>query len=147
MSDPQQINSQEPPTEILESKQLIEDYKTEQRNYIRLWKVFSDNVLLDDFKYSRWAALGFIFIPTLVNIYFLYRPDAIFKNSIRISSILACYFNLHHQLNQDFNELLKKDTPLANQARLYVQNIASKDLKIPDFGQETYEIYSIIISN
>lgn len=129
------------PQQILDYKKLLDDYKKEKESYFGLWKVFTENVLVEDFKYSRWAALSFIFIPTLVNVYFLYRPEAIFKNTIRISSILACYFNLHHQLNQDFNALMKKDTPLANRARTIVQNIAMNDMKVPDFGQETYEIF------
>ena len=140
MSEKENSPATQPPEQIVEYKKLLEDFKAERENYSRLWKVFSENVLLDDFKYSRWASLAFIFIPTAVNVYFLYRPDAIFKNTIRISSILACYFNLHHQLNGDINALMKKDTPLANRARSYIQNIAKNNLAVPDFSRETFKV-------
>jgi len=121
-------------------KEIIKQFEHERENYIKLWKIFTSNVLSEDFKYSRWAGLSLIFIPTIVNVYFLYRPDALFRNTIRFASILGCVLNLQHQLNQDFLALMKKDTPLANQARVYLQNIAAYDLKKPDLGKETLEI-------
>ena len=137
-----QSPSQDPPQKIIEYQKLIEEFQKEKANYKRLWKVFTNNVLAEDFKYSKWAALSVIFVPTFINIYFIYRPDAIFKNSIRLASVIACLVNFRHQLNQDMNALLKKDTVLANQARGYVQNLASIDPSVPDFGKETIDIYS-----
>ena len=140
------LKVREPPQKILEYKKMLDEYKVEKENYYKLWKVFSDNVLTEDFRRSKWSALAFIFVPTMVNLYFLRRPDAIFKNTLRISSILACYCNLHHQLNQDFTALMKKDTPLANRAREYVHNIAQNDMRMPDFSKEVYEITSKTIA-
>ncbi len=144
MSESQTQSSSDPemPQKIREYQKFIADFKRERENYTKLWKVFTDNVLTEDFKHSKWAALGLIFVPMFVNIYFIYRPHTILKNAIRVSSVIGCYFNLHHQLNQDFNALLKKDTVLANKARSYVQNIAENDIKIPDFGKETLTVYS-----
>ncbi len=133
-------NNQTVPEKMSQYKEIIKQFESERENYLKLWKIFTSNVLSEDFKYSRWAGLSLIFIPTVVNVYFLYRPDAIFRNTIRFASILGCVLNLQHQLNQDFLALMKKDTPLANQARVYLQNIAAYDLKKPDLGKETLEI-------
>jgi len=139
--DPSQTQTPESePDAISQSKALIKQFEQERFNYLKLWKIFTENVLSDDFKYSRWAGLSLIFVPTAVNMYFLYRPDAIFRNTLRFASILGCVLNLQYQLNQDFIHLMKKDTPLANQARVYLQNIAAYDLNKPDLGKETIQI-------
>jgi len=137
---PQNPTPESEPENISQYKEVIKQFEQERFNYLKLWKIFTENVLSDDFKYSRWAGLSLIFVPTVVNMYFLYRPEAIFRNTIRFASILGCVLNLQYQLNQDFIHLMKKDTPLANQARVYLQNIAAYDLKKPDLGKETMEI-------
>jgi hypothetical protein len=143
MSNQPENNNGRPSDERLRQyKQFIDKYKEEAETHKELWKIYTQNVLSDDFKYSRWAGLALIFVPLATNFFFYYRPDFIFKNTIRISVFAACYFNLQHQLNQDFAALVKKDTPIANIARQHIQKLAQNDIYMPDFARETIEIYS-----
>jgi hypothetical protein len=132
----------------VEKQTLSEKYTFEKENYSKLWRTFTKNVLKDDFTNSRRAGLALLFVPSLTNLFFvLVSPHNMFKNIMRVSSVIGsvCYFQ--HHLNIDLQNFVIKDNPDANQARVYLQNISFNNKSIPDFGQQTLELSSRAIFN
>lgn len=134
------LPAKEHPTEEMG---LIEKYKFEKDNYINLLNIFRENCLTNDFTSSRRAAMMAVIIPASTNLIFLLMKKApITKNLLSFSALCACFFNFQSCLNADYRELVKKDTPLGNRARKYLQNISYNDPSIPVFAKETEQAYN-----
>ncbi|KAL4486404.1 hypothetical protein ABPG72_007190 [Tetrahymena utriculariae] len=135
-----QLNLQKQDERESAFKKLYKDYVNQKQNEINLYSIFKNNVLLEDFTYSRRSALAFIFVPTLLNLYYIWKPYSPMKNTFRIGTIIGCFLHFNYALKKDFRELVKKDTELANKARLYAQNISINNLSVRSFQKETNEI-------
>lgn len=95
--------------------------------------MFRNNVLIDDFTYSRRSALALIFLPAGLNLYYLWRPYSPMKNLFRFGSLLGCFLHYNYALKCDFKELCTKDTLIGNKARLYAQNISLNNMTSRSF--------------
>ena len=125
-------------------KEVVEEHNLEKRNLARSWDLFVENVLEDDFKWSRRSGIAMVLFPTLTNAYFIWgAPGHYLKNPVRIAALVAGIATFNYNLNKDFEELAKKDTPLANKFRSYAQNIAKVNLNYPDFAEDTVRIASM----
>lgn len=144
MSNPENNNEAiEKKLELIDqARKYIKDYQDEQESYKKLWNVFTENGLSEDFKYSRRAALMVIALPVGLNVLFYFRPNIAFKNTLRISVLTASLFNLQYNLDQDYRNLAKKDTPIGNVVRNCMQRIAKLDQTFPYFAKETMDILS-----
>ena len=123
-------------------QKYIDDYNNEKFYSKKLWELYANNVLIDDFKYTTRAALALIFIPALANIALIFRPNTILKTPIRISTILGCFVNFQYNFYEDFKNLMQKDTMIGNKARLYFQNLSKTDALFQHFGQQTLQVFS-----
>ena len=122
-------------------KEKLEEFEIETVNTRKLWNVFTDNVLEEEFKWSRRSALNLIFFPTIINLYFFFiKPGHLLKNPIRIASIVVSFGIFKYNLNKDYEELVKKDTTTANRTRSYIQNLAKVDMSCPDYYKETIQV-------
>lgn len=127
----------------LDKKSAYEKYLFEKANFYDLFNIFVKNANTEDFKYSRRAGLTLVFLPTIVNIYFGFiNPYNMFKNIGRISIMLGCIYNFQYQIFQDFGELAKKDTPIANKLRMHFQNITFDKINSESYSEETLKVYS-----
>ncbi|CAD8205453.1 unnamed protein product [Paramecium octaurelia] len=118
---------------------MQEDYKRELENYTQLWKVYTRNSLEKDFRNSLYSTLALVFVPSLVNVYYIFR-QSVLKNAVRFGSIISCLMIFHYNLNKDFERFVQKDSKESNLARLYMQNISKTNVIFPYFGKETMEI-------
>ena len=123
-------------------REYLDIYEHQAKEKMKLFRIFQENCLKPDFKHSTRACMALIFIPTAVNIFFVFRPYTMFKNSIRVGTIIGCYMNFMHNLRVEFGELVKQDTPVANLARQHYQNIAKYDVSTPDYAKYTLQIAS-----
>ena len=149
-NDLNNTHTEEKNTDDLNKTQIyqkyIDDYFNEKFYSKKLWELYANNVLIDDFKYTTRAALALIFIPALTNIALIFRPNTILKTPIRISTVLGCFFNFQYNFHEDFKNLMQKDTIIGNKARLCFQNLSKTDVLFQHFGQQTLEVFSKYIS-
>lgn len=125
----------------LDEKNWTFRYRFIKQNYEDLYKIFAENSNTKEFTQSRRATFILILVPSFVNLYYSFvNRTSIFKNSIRISAILACGFNFGYQIFTDLNEVGKTDTPAGNKIKKLWQNIAYSEPSAPDFGKETLKI-------
>lgn len=52
---------------------MEKEYDRELENYGKLWGVFARNCLAPDFRRSLYSVLGLAFVPTAVNVYYIFR--------------------------------------------------------------------------
>lgn len=52
---------------------MLDQYKLEAENYNALWKLYARNSLEPDFRKSLYSTLALVFVPSIVNVYYIFR--------------------------------------------------------------------------
>ena len=125
----------------LDDKSPVYQYRFVRQNYRDLYRIFAENSNKKEFRQSRNAVFLLIFLPTFVNLYYVFmNRNSIFKNSLRIASVCGCFVNLGVQLYTDLIDVGKTDTPVGNKIKKMWQNISYNEENAPNFGEETLKI-------
>lgn len=62
---------------------MQDDYQKELENYNALWSIFARNSLNPEFRKSLYSALALVFVPSGVNIYYIFRVSVL-KNMVLV---------------------------------------------------------------
>ncbi len=131
---------------LLHKKPYELDHRYQEYDYIyqnnsQVFLLWKQNVLLDDFAYSRRSALALIFVPGSVNLLITrFKPNFYGQFVFSCGCFLGMLWNFSRQYYKDVEAFVEKDTPLANQMRLHLQNVAYFNTNQADYLNQTMEI-------
>lgn len=87
---------------------FLKTHESKNKTYSELWQIYRKNAISPEFRGSMYSALALIILPSATNLYYTFKPNALFAKVMPIVMPVVCLAQYLAMVKYDLEGLCYK---------------------------------------